>query len=69
MSWRGEEKRSGNERRVSERRHTMRYSVRTLLIIDGITWVDSEGGERRRGVRRRSDREVLAIKFIQRAGA
>jgi len=69
MTWHGKERRSGNERRVVERRQTMRYSVQTLLIIDGITWVDSEGGERRRGVRRRSDREVLAIKFVQRASA
>jgi hypothetical protein len=45
----------------------MRYNVRTLLIIDGITWIDPEGGERRRTVRRRTDREVLAIKFVQRA--
>ena len=65
MTWRGEERRVGPERRVVERRRTMRYSVRTLLIINGITWVDSEGGERRRTIRRRADREALAIAFIR----
>ena len=61
------ERRSGSERRVVERRHTMRYDVRTLLIMDGITWVDPETGERRRRVRRRADRETLAIKFVEHA--
>ncbi len=67
MTLRSEEKRSGNERRLVERRRTMRYNVRALLIIDGITWIDSEGGERRQRVRRRADREALAVKFVQRA--
>ena len=51
-----EERRVGQERRVVERRRTMSYNVRTLLIIDGITWIDSEGGERRR----RSDAVPIA---------
>ncbi|MFY9573430.1 MAG: hypothetical protein WAV20_18685, partial [Blastocatellia bacterium] len=67
MAWHGQERRSGNQRRVVERRRTMRYNVSTLLIIDGITWVDPEGGERRRDMRRRADREALAIKFAHRA--
>lgn len=67
MTWRGEERRSDLERRVVERRRTMRYNVRTLLIVDGITWVDPEGDERRRGIRRRADRESVAIKFVQHA--
>lgn len=67
MSWRGEERRSDRERRVVERRRTMRYNVRTLLIVDGITWVDPEGEERRRRIRRRADRESVAIKFVQHA--
>jgi len=67
MNWRGQERRSERERRVSERRRTMRYNVRTLLIVDGITWVDPEGDERRRGIRRRDDRESVAIKFVQHA--
>jgi hypothetical protein len=45
----------------------MRYSVRTLIIIDGITWVDPENGERRHTVRRRADREALAAAFIRNA--
>jgi hypothetical protein len=45
----------------------MRYNVRTLLIIDGITWVDPEGAERRRAVRRRADREALVIAFVRHA--
>lgn len=67
MTWRGDERRSGTERRVVERRRTMRYNVHTLLIIDSITWIDPENGERRRKVRRHADREVLAVKFVQQA--
>jgi hypothetical protein len=67
MTWRGEERRADRERRLVERRRTMRYNVRTLLIVDGITWVDPEGDERRRGIRRRADRESVAIKFVQHA--
>jgi hypothetical protein len=67
MNWREDERRTGHERRVVERRRTMRYSVRTLLIIDGITWVDPDGSERRHQVRRRADREALAAAFVRRA--
>jgi len=63
----GRERRSDRERRVAERRRTMRYNVRTLLIVDGITWIDPEGDERRRGIRRLADRESVAIKFVQHA--
>jgi hypothetical protein len=67
MPWPEEERRVGHERRVVERRQTMSYNVRTLLIIDGITWIDSERGERRRRVRRRADREAMAAAFMRRA--
>jgi len=69
MTWREKEKRVGPDRRVVERRRTMRYNVHTLLIIDGITWVDPEGGERRRAVRRRADREALATSFVRHASS
>ncbi|HWO01331.1 MAG TPA: hypothetical protein VNS63_18875 [Blastocatellia bacterium] len=62
MTWEGEERRRGNERRVVERRHTMRYNVKALLVVDGITWIDPADGERRKHIRRRQDREALAIK-------
>lgn len=65
MTWRGEERRDAAERRVVERRRTMRYDARTLLIIEGRTWIDPEGGERRRKVRRNADRYALATKFLQ----
>ena len=67
MTWLGNERRLSLERRVVERRRTMRYNVRTLLIIDGITWVDPEGDERRRAVRRLTDREALATAFVRHA--
>lgn len=67
MSWRGKDRRTERERRLVERRRTMRYNVRTLVIVDGITWIDPEGDERRRGIRRRADRESVAIKFVQHA--
>jgi hypothetical protein len=67
MSQSREERRTSRERRVVERRRTMRYNVRTLLIIDGITWIDGEGNERRRAIRRRADREALAAAFLRRS--
>ena len=67
MTWRGQERRVARERRRVERRRTMRYNVQTLLIIDGITWVDPDDAQRRRHVRRRADREALAIMFVRHA--
>lgn len=43
----------------------MRYNVQTLLVVDGITWVDPEGADRRHHVRRLSDRVRLAEKVIR----
>ena len=65
MVWDGEERRRTNERRVVERRRTMRYNVRTLLVVDGITWIDPDDAERRKHIRRRRDREALAIKVVR----
>jgi hypothetical protein len=65
MAWNGEERRKREDRRLSERRRTMRYNVQTLLIVDGVTWVDHEGNERRHHIRRRDDREWLARKIIE----
>ena len=67
MTWPEDERRVGQERRHFERRRTMSYNVLTLLIIDGITWIDSDGGERRRRVRRRADREAIAAAFVRRS--
>ena len=67
MTWSGQERRAAGERRLVERRHTMRYNVQTLLIIEGITWVDPDDADRRRQVRRRADREALAIMFVRHA--
>jgi len=65
MSWNGEERRSGNDRRLGERRRTMRYGVENLVIIDGITWVDGEGQERRQRIRRRQDRQALVRRLLE----
>ena len=67
MIWREQERRVASERRLVERRRTMSYNVRTLLIIEGITWVDPDDAKRRRQVRRRADRETLAIRFVRHA--
>lgn len=67
MAWNGEERRVNQDRRRSERRRTMRYNVQTLIIIDGITWIDHEGNERRQAIRRRDDREWLARKIIEKS--
>ncbi|HKV37899.1 MAG TPA: hypothetical protein VJX67_01710 [Blastocatellia bacterium] len=42
----------------------MRYSVGNLVVLDGITWIDDEGNDRRRRVRRRNDREQIAKKIL-----
>jgi hypothetical protein len=65
MAWDGVERRNSRERRLHERRRTMRYNVHTLVIVDGITWVDPEGGNRRQRIRRREDREMIASKVSQ----
>ena len=67
MIWREQERRVASERRLVERRRTMSYNVRNLLIIEGITWVDPDDAKRRRQVRRRADREALAIRFVRHA--
>jgi hypothetical protein len=67
MGWNGEERRSGKDRRIVERRRTMQYGVRTLVIVDGITWIDHESNARRQHVRRRDDRELLARSIIEKA--
>lgn len=65
MSWNGMERRIGKDRRLAERRRTMRYNVEILLVIDGITWIDSENEKRRQTIRRQADREALAQRVIQ----
>ena len=64
MAWDGVERRRTRDRRLHERRRTMRYNIDTLVIVDGITWIDAEGGNRRQQIRRRDDRERLASKII-----
>jgi hypothetical protein len=58
--WNGTERRESMERRKEERRRSMRYTADTLVVIEGVTWIDNEGTDRRRKVRRRQDRERLA---------
>lgn len=64
MTWDGINRRRGTDRRVVERRRTMRYNIFNLLVIDGITWIDSEAANRRQRIRRREDREKLARRII-----
>ena len=64
-SWNGIERRTPHyERRKEERRRSMRYTADTLIVIDGITWIDNEGTDRRLKVRRREDRESLAMRVL-----
>jgi hypothetical protein len=42
----------------------MRYTADTLIVIDGVTWIDNEGTDRRRKVRRRDDREKIAKRIL-----
>jgi hypothetical protein len=43
----------------------MRYSVDTVIILDAVTWIDTEGSDRRRKIRRRDDRERIARKILE----
>jgi hypothetical protein len=59
------EERKHIERRQSERRRSARHPSDTLIVIDGVTWLDSEGSDRRHRIRRHEDRERLARKIIE----
>lgn len=63
--WNGSERRASTERRKEERRRSMRYTADTLVVIEGVTWIDNEGTDRRRKVRRRQDRERLARMILE----
>ena len=62
-SWDGTDRRQRRDRRKEERRRSMRYLVDTLIVVDGVTWVDTDGSNRRRKIRRREDRERLVRKI------
>jgi hypothetical protein len=57
--WDGVEKRRGVDRRRQERRQSDRYVEGTLIVLNGVTWIDSHGIDRRRIVRREADKEML----------
>ncbi|MBI3651492.1 MAG: hypothetical protein HY231_10780 [Acidobacteria bacterium] len=57
------ERRKTRERRKEERRRSTRYTAETLIVVENVTWVDSEGTDRRRKIRRRDDRDRLAKKI------
>ena len=59
------ERRSKGERRRNERRRSIRYTAETLVVIGGVTWIDNEGTDRRRKVRRREDRERIARLILE----
>jgi hypothetical protein len=59
------ERRDRHERRRQERRRSIRYTAETLIVIGGVTWIDNEGTDRRRKVRRKDDRERLARKILE----
>ena len=58
------ERRISRERRSEERRRSIRYTAETLIVIGGVTWIDNEGTDRRRKVRRKDDRERIARKIL-----
>jgi hypothetical protein len=62
--WDGNDKRGSRERRKEERRRSTRYTAETLIVIENVTWLDSEGSDRRRRIRRREDRERIGKKII-----
>ena len=63
--WDGVERRSSSvDRRTIERRRSLRYTADTVIVIEGITWIDNEGTDRRRKIRRQIDRERLARRIL-----
>jgi hypothetical protein len=58
------DRRSNRERRKQERRRSIRYTAETLIVIGGVTWIDNEGTDRRRKVRRKDDRERIARQIL-----
>lgn len=64
-SWDGKNRRNKIDRRKGERRRSVRYTANTLIVIDEITWLDSESTDRRHKIRRREDREEIAKKIIE----
>ena len=64
-SWKGVERRIKRERRAQERRRSIRYTADTLIVIGGVTWIDNEGTDRRRKVRRKDDRQRLARQILE----
>ena len=58
------DRRSPRERRREERRKSTRYTADTLIVLEGVTWIDNEGTDRRRKVRRREDRQRIAKKIL-----
>jgi hypothetical protein len=69
MAWDGVERRIGADRRVKDRRRSLRYSAYNLIIVDGVTWVDDQGTDRRQFVRRLQDRLRLAQRIKHLAGS
>ena len=63
-SARAVERRNNQERRKQERRRSIRYTTETLIVIRGVTWIDNEGTDRRRQVRRQDDRQRIARKIL-----
>ena len=59
------ERRSKRERRRNERRRSISYTAETLIVIGGVTWIDNEGTDRRRKVRRKDDRERIARLILE----
>ena len=64
-NWDGKERRGVDDRRKQERRRSTRYTADMLIVIDCVTWIDNEGTDRRRQIRRREDRERLAKVILE----
>lgn len=62
--WNGKDRRGAEDRRKQERRRSIRYTATTLVVIDNITWIDTDGTDRRHKIRRREDRERIARLII-----
>ena len=63
--WDGRERRRGFDRRNGQRRAATREVAETLIVLQGIAWIDSEATERRRGIRREEDFKMVVNAILE----
>jgi hypothetical protein len=63
--WNGIERRSGTDRRQNERRHKARNLAGTVIVIEGVVWINTQGVDRRNFIRREDDRRMVEVFILK----